>query len=244
MSDRLNVLGVRIDRAGPAESLAHIDDFLQTPGCKQIVTVNPEYVILAGKSDRLKRLLNRTELNVPDGMGIVWASRLLGEPLTSRVTGTDLLPGICGLCAERGIGIFFLGGKPGVAGKAAANLSERFPGLEVAGTSSRDPDAETDMEIVNQINESGAQVLAVAYGCPKQDFWIERNRDRLTSIRVAIGVGGAFDFISGEVPRAPRALRRAGMEWLFRLWVEPTRARRMMALPRFGWRVLRSKRTS
>ncbi len=241
-NSQLEVLGVKIDRGGKEASLTRIASFLETPGCKQVVTINPEYVMLAEKSARLKRLLNRTELNVPDGMGIVWASRLLGEPLEDRVTGTDLLPRICGLCAEKGLGIFLLGGRPGIAELAAANLRRSFPGLVVAGASSRDPNPETDLETVREINESGAGVLAVAYGCPKQDFWIERNRDRLTDVRVAIGVGGAFDFISGEVPRAPRPFRRLGLEWLFRLWLEPTRARRMVALPRFGWRVLRSRR--
>jgi len=94
---------------------------------------------------------------------------------------------------------------------------------------------------VADVNASGADVLAVAYGCPKQDFWIDRYRGELTSVKVAIGVGGAFDFISGEIPRAPRVMRRAGLEWLFRLWLEPSRARRMAALPRFATRVLWSR---
>ena len=239
---QVEVLGVNIDRTTAEGAMTRITAMLDAPGCKQVVTVNPEYVMLADGSPRLKRLLNRTELNVPDGIGIVWASRLLGEPIAARVTGTDLLPQICRLLSRREESIFLLGGAPGVAEQAAENLSAQFPGCRIAGTSSNNPSPETDPQTVHSINESGDAVLAVAYGCPKQDFWIERNRDRLTGIRVAIGVGGAFDFISGDVPRAPGPLRKAGLEWLYRLWLEPSRYRRMLALPRFGWRVAKSRR--
>jgi len=239
--NQFKILGVNIDHTDLSDALRRISSFLETPGCKQVVTVNPEYVMLANRSPRLKRLLNRAELNVPDGIGIVWAARLLGKSLAGRVTGTDLLPRICSLCQQKGASIFFLGGKPGVAQRAARNLSMQFPGLKIAGTSSNDPHPEIDPQTVNEINRSGAGVLAVAYGCPKQDFWIERNRDRLTSVRVAIGVGGAFDFISGEVPRAPKAMRRLGLEWLYRLYLEPSRWRRMAALPQFAWQVLKSR---
>ncbi len=239
---RLKILGVDVNPVDTRTALERIGAFLQTPGCKQVVTINPEYVMLANTSARLMRLLNRAELNVPDGVGIVWASRMLGAPLAGRVTGADLLPQICNLCQLDGHGIYLLGGASGVARQAAGNLHASFPDLKIAGASSRDPDADTNPETINEINSSGAAVLAVAYGCPKQDFWIDRNRDRLTSVRVAIGVGGAFDFIAGQVPRAPLFLRRAGLEWLYRLWLEPSRYRRMTALPRFGWHVMRSRR--
>ncbi len=239
---RLKILGVDVDPVDARVALDRISAFLKTPGCKQVVTINPEYVMLAGTSGRLMRLLNRAELNVPDGVGIVWASRMLGAPLAGRVTGTDLLPQICGLCEREGHSIFLLGGAAGVARQAAGNLYARFPGLEIAGASDNDPDADVNPTTINEINKSGAAVLAVAYGCPKQDFWIDRNRDRLAGVRVAIGVGGAFDFIAGQVPRAPRLLRRAGLEWLYRLWLEPSRYRRMAALPRFGWQVMKSRR--
>ncbi len=238
---RLKILGVDVDPVDASLALRRVSDYLKSPGCKQVVTINPEYVMLAGTSSRLMRLLNRAELNVPDGIGIVWASRRLGLPLAGRVTGADLLPQICGLCESDGHSIYLLGGAEGVARQAAANLQASFPRLEIAGTSSRDPDADTNHETIAEINSSGAAILAVAYGCPKQDFWIDRNRDLLTGVRVALGVGGAFDFIAGRVPRAPRLLRQAGLEWLYRLWLEPSRYRRMAALPRFGFQVLRSR---
>ncbi|MHB0915588.1 MAG: WecB/TagA/CpsF family glycosyltransferase [Thermoleophilia bacterium] len=235
----LDVLGIKVDRVSQEQALAEIDRFLDDSGCRQIVTLNPEYVMLAGRQPELRRIINGCDLCVPDGMGIVLASRLLGEPLTGRVTGTGLLPEISRVCAETGASIYLLGGRPGVAEQAAAVLKRRFPGLRIAGTSSNDP--EDGAATVAAVNASGAAVLAVAYGCPKQDFWIDEYRGELTTVKVAIGVGGAFDFISGQVPRAPQVMRRAGLEWLFRLWLEPSRARRMSALPHFGFKVLRSR---
>lgn len=231
----LDVLGVRVDRVDQDGALAAIAAFLETDGCKQIVTLNPEYVMLAGEQPTLKRIINASDLSVPDGMGIIWASRLMGDPLPTRVTGTGLLPAICRLCAERGHSIYMLGGRPGVGDMAADKLRQSYPTLDIAGVSSHDPGE--GQEAVAAINASGADVLAVAYGCPKQDFWIDRHRRELNTVKVAIGVGGALDFISGQMPRAPRVMRRAGLEWLFRLWLEPDRAGRMLALPRFGARV-------
>jgi N-acetylglucosaminyldiphosphoundecaprenol N-acetyl-beta-D-mannosaminyltransferase len=235
----LEILGVKVDRVDQQEALAAIEAFLAGGDCTQIVTLNPEYVILAEKQPELRRIINSCDLCVPDGMGIVWASRLLGEPLQDRVTGTGMLPELCRIGAENGYSVFLLGGESGVAELTARVLTERFPGLKIAGVSSNNP--EDGAETVAAVNASSADILAVAYGCPKQDFWIDRHRADLTNIKVAIGVGGAFDFISGQIPRAPQVMRRAGLEWLFRLWLEPRRARRMMALPRFGIKVLGSR---
>lgn len=239
---KLRILGVKVDRVDHGRALEHVAAFLDTPGCKQIVTLNPEYVMLAERSPDLRRIILDADLVVPDGMGIVWASRLLGEPLKGRVTGTGLLPEICRVGAVRGRSIYFLGGKPGIAAQAATVITTKLPDVQVAGVSASDPDPRTDLNTVAAINASGAEILAVAYGCPKQDFWIDRNRNSLENVKVAIGVGGAFDFISGQIPRAPKLMQRAGLEWLFRLWLEPSRGRRMAALPKFGWQVLRSRK--
>ena len=242
--EALKVLGVRVDRVDRYEALARISYLMDTPGLSQVVTLNPEYVMLSRKKPELRSIINDSALSVPDGVGIVWASRLLKNPLKGRVTGTELLPEVCRLAARKCQSVFFLGGKPGVAQAAAARLQSRFPDLSIAGISSNDPGPDWDPRTLEEINRSGARVLAVAYGCPKQDYWIDTNREELSTVRVAIGVGGAFDFISGEIPRAPGWVRRAGMEWLYRLWLEPSRLKRMLALPRFGWRVLRERRRS
>jgi N-acetylglucosaminyldiphosphoundecaprenol N-acetyl-beta-D-mannosaminyltransferase len=235
----LDILGIKVDRVDQQQTLAAIATFLEGGDCTQIVTLNPEYVMLAEKKTELRRIINSCDLCVPDGMGIVWASRLLGEPLQGRVTGTGILPELCHLSAKNDYSIYLLGGEPGVARLTAKVLKDRFPGLRIAGHSSNDP--QDGFATVEAVNASGADILAVAYGCPKQDFWIDKHRDELSSVRVAIGVGGAFDFISGQIPRAPKVMRQAGLEWLFRLWLEPSRARRMMALPRFGVKILGSR---
>lgn len=236
--ESIELLGARVDCVNQFEALGRIGYFMDMPGVSQIVTLNPEYVMLAQNDPELLRIINECEMSVPDGMGIVWAAKLLGIPLQGRVTGTEMLPEICRLSARKGLSVFFLGGRPGVAGVAARELKSRFPGLIIAGVSDNDPHPRLDEQTVNEINSSGAQVLAVAYGCPKQDFWIDRNRPALSTVRLAIGVGGAFDFISGEIPRAPQKIRGIGLEWLYRLCRQPSRLGRMTALPRFGVKVL------
>lgn len=239
-ANSIEVLGVQFDRVDHEQAINTIATLLETPGCKQVVTPNPEYVMRADRDPELKRILNEAHLSVPDGIGIVWASRLLGQPLQGRIAGSDLLPEIARLCATRGNSLFLLGGQLGVAEKTAAKFLEQNHNLMIAGVSSNDPGPDSDPRTIEAINKSGADVLAVAYGWPGE-YWIYRNRDKLTGVRVAIGVGGAFDFISGQVPRAPRLFRRAGLEWLFRLGMEPSRARRMAVLPRFGFKVLWSR---
>jgi N-acetylglucosaminyldiphosphoundecaprenol N-acetyl-beta-D-mannosaminyltransferase len=239
----LQILGVRIDHADRRETIEKISSFIKEPTCKVVITVNPEHVMLAQDSNEFKAILNRGDLNVPDGIGVVWASRLLGRPVRERVSGADLLPDICRLCARESISIFLLGGAPGVAERAAESLRLKLPSLVIAGTSSRDPGAENDEASLREINESGASVLAVAYGSPTENLWIARNQDLLQKVRVAIGVGGALDFISGEMPRAPEWMQRSGLEWLYRLLRQPTRLRRMLRLPRFAVAVLRQRRS-
>lgn len=241
MDKTVEILGVRVDRVEQYEALARIGILAQTEGLSQVVTLNPEYVMRARREPDLMRIINGADLCVPDGIGVIWAARLLGKPLRGRVTGTGLLPEICRISARKGYSVFFLGGRPGVAELAAAELGRRFPDLKVAGVSGNDPGPQMDDITVAEINSSGARVLAVAYGCPKQDHWIDAHRHELTGVHMAIGVGGAFDFISGEIPRAPGWMRRAGLEWLYRLLLEPTRLGRMLALPRFGWTVIRSR---
>lgn len=241
MDKTVEILGARVDRVEQYEALARIGILAQTEGLSQVVTLNPEYVMRARREPDLMRIINGADLCVPDGIGIVWAAKRLGKPLRGRVTGTGLLPEICRISARKGYSVFFLGGRPGVAEAAAAELGRRFPDLKVAGVSGNDPGPQMDDITVAEINSSGAQVLAVAYGCPKQDHWIDAHRDELTGVHMAIGVGGAFDFISGEIPRAPGWMRRAGLEWLYRLLLEPTRLGRMLTLPHFGWTVLRSR---
>jgi N-acetylglucosaminyldiphosphoundecaprenol N-acetyl-beta-D-mannosaminyltransferase len=236
----LSILGVRVDAITFDQALNRIERFIVSGSSHQIVTVNPEFVMAAQSDGEFRRIINSAALALPDGVGILWASRRLGEPLPDRIPGTDLVERLAALSAERGYRLFFLGAMPGVAEAAVQALRQRYPGLVLAGTHGGSPRPEDEQVIVAQVCAARPQVLLVAYGAPAQDHWIARNLDRL-GVPVCIGVGGAFDYLAGVYPRAPSWLRRLGLEWLHRLITQPWRWRRMLALPRFVWQVLWNK---
>lgn len=236
------ILGVRVDDVTMEEAIACIARYIgeSGPRCRQIATVNPEFIILARRNQDFARVLAASDLNLPDGANLVRAARMLGQPLRERVAGSDLIWQIAAKGAEAGWRIFLLGAGEGIAAQAAARLRERYPRLQVTGELAGTPDPREDRSQVARVNDSGAEVLLVAYGAPAQDLWIARNRERL-AVRVAMGVGGAFDFISGHIPRAPLWIQRAGLEWLFRLARQPWRIRRQLALVQFAWLVVHAR---
>jgi N-acetylglucosaminyldiphosphoundecaprenol N-acetyl-beta-D-mannosaminyltransferase len=221
-------------------ALDWIERMLETAGPTQLVaTVNPEFVMRARRDETFRRVLESAGLCLADGVGVVWAMRRQGCRGQQRVAGSDLLPRLAELCARRGWRPFLLGAQPGVAEAAARRLEARVPGLRVAGFHAGSPWPRDDEESLSRIRESQADLLLVAYGHPRQELWIDRNRDRL-AVPVALGVGGAFDFLAGRRRRAPLVVRRAHLEWLWRLALEPWRARRMAVLPLYALAVLRS----
>lgn len=236
--DALTILGVPVHVVDTATTLEQVARFMAEPRLHQIATVNPEFVMTAQNDAAFRDVLAAADLCLADGIGLVYASRYLGRPLPARVPGSELVYDLATLAAREGWSLFLLGAAPGVAEDAAAILQARNPGLYIAGTYAGSPALEENDAIVERINDSGAQLLFVAYGAPRQDMWIARNRAALTSVRVAMGVGGSLDFITGRAVRAPRWMQDAGLEWLHRLVKEPWRWRRMLALPRFAWRVL------
>nr|BBH94392.1 WecB/TagA/CpsF family glycosyl transferase [Thermogemmatispora argillosa] len=240
----VSVLGVRIDRVTQEEAVTFIEEQIRRRRasgnrlpCCQIVTVNPEFVMEAQRNPAFRQAINEAALNVPDGIGVVWATRYLGQPAPERITGTDLIPALAERCATHGYRLYLLGAAPGVAEAAAARLCARFPGLQIAGTYAGSPDPAEEEAILQRLAAAQADLLCVAYGAPAQELWIWRNLSRLP-VAVAMGVGGAFDFLSGRKKRAPRAWQRLGLEWLYRLYREPWRWRRMLALPRFALMVI------
>lgn len=233
----IRILGVRADDADSAEALSIIDGFVRDGGTHQIVTVNVEFIMAAQRDEAFRRIINGASLVLPDGIGVVWASRLLGNALRERVGGTDMVSSLSHLAATESYGIFLLGAAPGVAELAAQDLCTRYPGLRVLGTYAGSPLPEEEDHIVARIRRAKPDLLFVAYGAPRQDKWIHRNLSRL-GVPVAMGVGGAFDFISGRAMRAPRWIQQLGLEWVHRLIREPWRWRRMLALPRFVCRIL------
>lgn len=231
--DSVDILGVRVDDVTYEEALAVIAGFIASGRPHQVITTNTEHVVAATKDREFRQVLNQAPLAVPDGSGLIWASRLFGRPIREHVTGTDLADRLMGLAAQRGYRVFLLGAGEGVAEQSARRLVDKYPGLIVAGTYGGSPRPEDEDEVVRRVKAVGrVDVLLVAYGSPAQEKWIARNLEKL-GVPVAMGVGGVFDFFAGRVPRAPKWMRDAGLEWLYRLVRQPWRWRRQLALPYF-----------
>ena len=241
---RTKILGVPVDAIAYDQWMEQIRQWVRhSRHPHHVCTVNPEFIILARQDPIFFNILNRADLCVPDGVGLLWASRILGSPIAERVTGSDGVPVIAAHAAQHGWRIFFLGAAPGIAEKAADVLRQQHPGLQVAGSYAGSPAEAEEDSIVSLINGSAADILLVAYGAPAQDKWIARNLPRL-HVKMAMGVGGSLDFIAGIVPRAPVWMRENGLEWLYRLIRQPWRLRRMLRLPRFVIAVLRHRHLS
>lgn len=239
----VNVLGVDIHQVGFADLLAQIEAWVERPEggrVRQICTVNPEFVMLARRDSDFATALAGADLRVPDGVGVLLASWLQGEPLHERVTGSDGIYRIAQRAAQKGWRIFLLGAGPGVAQRTGAELTRRYPGLTICGTYAGAPQAAEWPEIQRRLVAARPHILFVAYGHPQQDLWIHRHRQELPGA-VAMGVGGAFDFVAGITRRAPIWMQRLGLEWLHRLLQQPWRWRRMTAIPRFTLLALRQR---
>jgi N-acetylglucosaminyldiphosphoundecaprenol N-acetyl-beta-D-mannosaminyltransferase len=240
----IRILGVRVDDVTMTEALARVEEFVREDEPRQIATVNPEFIVAAQKNVEFRAVLNNTALNLPDGVGLLWAARRSRTPLRERVAGVDTVERICERASALGWRVFLLGAREGVAAWAAEMLTKKFAGLQIAGTFAGSPAREVEDAQVAMIRAAGAQILFVAYGAPAQDVWIARNLPRL-SVRVAMGVGGSLDYLAGVIPRAPGWMQRAGLEWLFRLRREPWRWRRQIGLAEFvvrmvGWGYFRT----
>ncbi len=245
-SKRVKILGVPVDFVNQREAMAIFKNLMETEGCSLIVTPNSEIVVNATKNEELYHILSGADLIIPDGIGLVYASKIMGKPLSERVTGIDFLEKIILYLAETNQSIYFLGSKPGqgaeksIAEQAADKICEKYPNLKVAGTHHGYFKENEELELVENINQSGADFLCVALGSPKQEAFVERHRERLKP-KAAIGVGGSLDVWSGTLKRAPEFYQKHGLEWLYRFVQEPARYKRMGALPVFMVRVLMDK---
>ena len=230
------VLGVRVDCLDMQGALDRIEELIDTGGHHLVATVNPEFVMRASRDPDFARVLESADLCLADGTGVVWAARRKGCRIREPVAGVDLIPLLAAMCARRGLELFLLGAAPGIAAELASHLQAEHPELEVAAHAGS-PDPSADDEALNLIRAHHTKVLLVAYGAPKQELWIDRTKER-SGVAVAIGVGGAFDYLTGRVPRAPAWMRSAGLEWLHRLANQPWRIRRMAVLPAYAIKVL------
>ena len=245
---RTRILNVPVDMVNAGEALGIFRELMKNGECSLIVTPNSEIIVNAAKDPELKSIIEQADLVIPDGIGLVYASRIMGVPLRERVTGIDFLNTILGYLEENGESIFFLGSKPGdgetlgVAELAAEKMQEKYKNLKIAGTHHgyfKEPD---EPEIVKAINDSGADFLCVAMGSPKQEKFVSRWKSTL-NVKGAIGVGGSLDVWAGTLKRAPEFYRNHGLEWLYRLIQEPSRYKRMAALPLFMIKVVISRFT-
>lgn len=210
--------------------------FVADRASAQIVTLGTEMVVYAQRDSAFRAVVNQCALSLCDTVGLLTVAKRRGATLRERVTGVELVEHLCARAANDGIGVYFFGGAEGVAADAAAILEARFPGLHVAGTRNGFFTSDDEPQIVDAIRASGAGLLFVGLGSPRQEMWLARNL-KATGCGAAVGVGGSFDVLSGRVERAPQFWRRLGLEWLYRLIREPHRFRRQLALPYFVWLV-------
>lgn len=233
------ILGCRVHRLSMAETLEAVRRLLEQGGFHQIVTADSSALVIAQSDPEFREIVNSASLVTPDSIGVVWASRRLGAPVPSRVTGVDLMDHLCRFAAETGRTAYFLGAAPGVAEEAARRLEERYPGFRVVGTRHGFFGPEEETALVEEIRRARPSFLMVALGIPKQEKLIARHLSRL-EVPICVGVGGSLDCFSGRVKRAPKIFQRLHLEWLFRLLSNPRKANKVMLLPRFVWMVLRS----
>ena len=243
---RVEVGDVSFDNVDMGQALSRIGQMLDGDATRQVCFLNPACVNIAARHRAYRRVLGRAALVLPDGIGLKIAADILGRPLKQNVNGTDLFPALCKLMAARGASVFLLGGRPGVAQKVADRIAGTWPGVRIAGVRDGFFSLAQEGDVAQQVRDSGADLLLVARGVPLQDMFIDRHLHHL-GVKVAIGVGGLFDFVSGRIRRAPPWMRDTGLEWVYRLMQEPGRMWRRylvgnvtfmarIALQRMGWR--------
>ncbi len=242
LKDKASILGAQVDIVNAQQALHKIKQLLKQAKPAHVITLNAEIVYQAQNDSALLNLINGADLVTPDGIGIVWAGKKLGYPLSERVTGIDLLYLLCNEAVAETWSMYLLGAAPGVAAEAARQLSLTYPGLQICGChDGYFSDAELD-DLITEIKALQPDILFVALGAPRQEFWIQAYKDKL-KVPVSIGVGGSFDVVAGMKERAPSWMIKVNLEWLYRLLKEPSRWQRQLALPKFVRLVLKEKRS-
>ena len=232
MPEKIDIHGVMIDNVNMDEALEIVLAMLKGKTANKIFTPNAEIIMQANRDPELLNILNSAELVIPDGAGVILASRILKCRLKEKVSGIDLVKEILKNTKKKPVSFFMLGGKPGIAEKASINILSDYPKAKIMGFRNGYFEESETPEIIKQINDSKAEILLVGLGAPKQEKWIHKYAGQLNS-KVIMGIGGAIDVFAGNAALAPEFMRKAGLEWLFRLIKEPGRYKRMLDLPRF-----------
>lgn len=236
MSKKIDILGVAVDSITMEEAVDRIETYMDERTGVLIATANAEMILRATHDPDLMQILNQAALVVPDGAGTVWAAHHLGEEMPERVAGYDLAQRLMKDAPAQHRRIFFFGSAPSVAEKAKAKAERLYPGIEIVGTRNGFFSESDVPAIVEQIRSAKPDLLLVALGVPKQEKWLQKHLSEL-EVPVSIGVGGTLDVMAGVMKRAPRWMQKAKLEWLFRGMMQPKRAGRLMALPKFVLKV-------
>ena len=238
--ERIDILGVPVDCVNMEQAVAAVDAMIEGENPQSIIAVNPEKVMKGRQDPDLLRQLHRSGLLSPDGIGVVIAARIFGLAKMERVPGSELMPAICELAANKGYRIFLFGADPEVNQKTHDILLRRYPGIRIVGN--RDgylSDSEMS-SLVSEISSSGADILFLALGSPRQELWMRKYLNN-SNVKVCQGVGGTFDVIAGKVRRAPAIFRNLHLEWFYRLLSNPRRMLRQTALPQFLIAVMKKR---
>ncbi|WP_163539686.1 WecB/TagA/CpsF family glycosyltransferase [Gracilibacillus sp. YIM 98692] len=234
--DKENILGVQVSNETYDSLKEKLFGLIGTDKQAFIVAVNPEKIMKASEDPDLKKLINQADYQIPDGIGVLLASRLQRGSIRERITGIDLMQTLVAEAAAKQKKVFMYGGKPGVADQAAEKLQAQYPDLQIAGTMNG---YEKDQQkVIDTINQANPDVLFVALGSPRQEEWIRDNKEKL-NVSIFQGVGGSYDVIAGNLKRAPKIFIKFGLEWFYRLLAEPWRIKRQLALPKFLLKVLK-----
>lgn len=241
MPKKVTILGVPVDAITMGEAVARIDGFIEKRTPVLVATANAEMLMRATHDGALRRILQGAAMVTPDGAGTVWAAHHLGYAMPERVAGYDMVQELMREAPAKRRRIFFFGSAPGVADKAKKKAEQLYPGIEIVGTRNGFFTAADEPAIIEEIKAAHPDILLAALGVPKQEKWLAKHLGEL-GVPVAIGVGGTFDVMAGVMKRAPRWMQRANLEWLFRGMMQPKRAGRLLALPRFVLKVHAQKR--
>lgn len=236
--DKVNILGAHIDKCTIEQASDKIIEMIENgEKCKYVFTPNSEILMKAYRDKEFCDILNTASLLTADGIGVVYASKILGNPILERCAGFDTACRLMEKMAKKGMSLYLFGSKPGVADKAKQVILERYEGIQVVGCADGYFDKEKEKQIIADINEKNPNVLFVCLGAPKQEKWIYEHQGEL-DVNVCLGIGGTIDVLSGNTERAPEFYIRHNIEWLYRLKKQPSRIVRMMDLPKFGFTVL------
>ena len=243
--DKLSIMGVRIDNLSMDEVLKIAEEKIEKDEQYIIYTPNTEFIMMCQKDEEFLNLMNESDINIPDGIGLIYAGKIKKHPLKEKVGGYDLSVNLLKMANDKGLKLYVVGGKPGVAEAAMENVREKYPGIKIVGaqhgyfkgTHLGKKGHEEELAVIEDINKHQPHILFVGFGAKKQELWIENNKD-LINANVIIGNGGTLDGLAGIVKRAPDIFIKLGLEWLYRLMKEPKRIKRQIVLPVFMLKVI------